>query len=91
MATHINNICVRNYVKVDGKGRRLVPTELGLSLVKGYKAIDPDLVAPDLRGNIERSVDGIAKVAALLTNTLTKHKRMCIYRAKLIIIRCLMK
>lgn len=35
MATHINNICDRQYVKVAEK-RRLVPTELGLNLVKGY-------------------------------------------------------
>ena len=45
MATHINNICEREYVKVTAN-RRLVPTELGLNLVKGYQAIDQDLVAP---------------------------------------------
>ena len=26
---HINNICQRNYVKVEGNARRLVPTNLG--------------------------------------------------------------
>lgn len=46
MATHINNICEREYVKVEGGSRKLVPTDLGISLVKGYKKIDPDLVAP---------------------------------------------
>lgn len=46
MATHINNICERLYVRVEGGSRKLVPTELGLSLVRGYKKIDPDLVAP---------------------------------------------
>jgi DNA topoisomerase-3 len=35
MATHINNICDREYVKV-GTGRKLIPTQLGLNLVKGY-------------------------------------------------------
>ena len=35
MATHINNICERSYVKVTSN-RRLVPTDLGLNLVKGY-------------------------------------------------------
>ena len=45
MATHINNICERCYVKVDGS-RRLMPTELGICLVKGYKRIDPELVSP---------------------------------------------
>ena len=54
MASHINNICERGYVKVDKIGRRLVPTELGVSLVKGYKKIDPELVSPQLRSNIER-------------------------------------
>lgn len=53
MATHINNISVRSYVKVEA-GRQLIPTELGLSLVRGYKKIDPDLVAPQLRSNIEK-------------------------------------
>lgn len=60
MATHINNVCERGYVDVAG-GRTLVPTELGISLVHGYQKIDPELVAPDLRSNIERSVDAIAK------------------------------
>lgn len=45
MATHINNISERAYVRVEG-GRKLVPTDLGLSLVRGYKKIDSDLVAP---------------------------------------------
>lgn len=59
MATHINNICERNYVEV-GSNRKLKPTELGTNLVHGYKSIDPELVAPNLRGNIERSCDLIA-------------------------------
>ena len=62
MATHINNICERNYVKVTGSNRKLVPTDLGASLVHGYELIDPDLVAPTLRANIEKSVEMIAKV-----------------------------
>lgn len=56
MATHINNISERAYVRVEG-GRKLVPTDLGLSLVRGYKKIDSDLVAPQLRSNIENQVD----------------------------------
>ena len=62
MATHINNICERNYVKVTGTSRKLMPTDLGASLVRGYELIDPDLVAPTLRANIEKSVEMIAKV-----------------------------
>lgn len=64
MAVHINNICERDYVKV-GQGRKLIPTNLGLSLIKGYNDIDKDLAAPELRSNIERSVSLIAKVCFL--------------------------
>lgn len=61
MATHINNICERNYVHVVGSARRLVPTDLGKSLIHAYSAIDPELVAPELRSSIEKSVELIAK------------------------------
>ena len=65
VATHINNICERNYVKI-GPSRKLIPTELGVSLVHGYNKIDPELAAPELRSNIEKSVDMIAKVTIKL-------------------------
>ena len=42
---HINNITERNYVKI-AAGRRVVPTELGITLVRGYQLIDPDLASP---------------------------------------------
>ena len=45
IAVHINNICERNYVKIQG-GRRVVPTELGITLVRGYQLIDPELCSP---------------------------------------------
>lgn len=61
MASHINNICERNYVVVRGLHRKLVPTPLGVSLVEAYNKIDSELVAPNLRSNIEKSVDLIAK------------------------------
>jgi len=60
MAVHINNICERDYVKV-GQGRKLVPTNLGISLINGYNDIDKDLAAPELRSSIEKSVSLIAK------------------------------
>ncbi|CAM8986050.1 unnamed protein product [Rhodiola kirilowii] len=36
ISVHINNICERNYVQVQG-GRKLVPTALGISLIRGYQ------------------------------------------------------
>lgn len=65
MAVHINNICERDYVRVTGQGRKLVPSNLGLSLINGYNEIDKDLSAPELRSSIEKSVALIAKVVIL--------------------------
>ncbi len=61
IATHINNIMLRNYVQVLDPGRQLVPTPLGNALIKGYCEIDPELVLPRVRSNIERSCELIAK------------------------------
>jgi DNA topoisomerase-3 len=60
---HINSICTRNYCAL-GNNRTLVPTKLGITLVHGYYAIDPDLVLPAIRSNIESSVGLIAKGVA---------------------------
>ncbi len=60
IATHINNICTRNYVNL-GSGRTLVPTPLGIVLVHGYLSIDPALVLPDVRAAIEGYCDLVAK------------------------------
>ncbi|KAL2531014.1 DNA topoisomerase 3-beta [Forsythia ovata] len=57
---HINNICERNYVQVQA-GRRLVPTALGVSLIRGYQCIDPDLCLPDIRSFIEHQITLVAK------------------------------
>jgi len=59
--THISNIIERNYVVVKEPGRRLVPTQLGHAMVKGYCEIDPELVLPQIRANIEKSCELIAK------------------------------
>ncbi len=59
--THINNIIERKFVEVKEPGRSLVPTPLGLALVKGYCQIDPELVMPSIRKNIEKSCDLVAK------------------------------
>lgn len=39
MASHINNICEREYVTI-GQNRKLIPTQLGYNLAKGYQIID---------------------------------------------------
>ena len=47
ISVHINNICERNYVRIEA-GRKVVPTELGITLIKGYQAIDPELCRPQV-------------------------------------------
>lgn len=61
MATHINNICERNFVEVVSRARRLKPTPLGNALIQGYKEIDTELISAELRSNIEKNVELIAK------------------------------
>ena len=56
---HINNICERNFVTI-APGRKLVPNTLGILLVHGYQRIDPDLVKPTMRSEIEKQFDLIA-------------------------------
>ncbi|TXG72933.1 hypothetical protein EZV62_001512 [Acer yangbiense] len=64
ISVHINNICERNYVQVQA-GRKLVPTTLGITLVRGYQCIDPDLCLPDIRSFIEQQINHVAKGQAV--------------------------
>uniref|UniRef100_A0A2P2LI91 DNA topoisomerase n=1 Tax=Rhizophora mucronata TaxID=61149 RepID=A0A2P2LI91_RHIMU len=57
---HINNVCERNYVQVQAD-RKLIPTTLGITLVRGYQCIDADLCLPDIRSFIEQQITHIAK------------------------------
>ena len=57
--THIGNI-QRSYVKLHERGRTLEPNKLGIALVHGYHRIDPELVLPKVRANIENMVSKIA-------------------------------
>uniref|UniRef100_A0A915CZ37 DNA topoisomerase n=1 Tax=Ditylenchus dipsaci TaxID=166011 RepID=A0A915CZ37_9BILA len=57
---HINNICVRNYVKVES-GRRLIPTTLGIALVHGFWRVDHELIQPTMRAEVETQLELIAK------------------------------
>ena len=59
--THINNIEKRNYVRIQSQGgRRVVPTDLGVTLVQGYHRIDPELALPAVRSHVEKQLDMIA-------------------------------
>ncbi|KAL3076024.1 hypothetical protein niasHT_032621 [Heterodera trifolii] len=58
---HVQNICKRQFVTVATKQRRLVPTPLGAALVHGYQRVDPDLVVPTSRAQMERKLAQIAQ------------------------------
>lgn len=78
--THINNIIERQFVTVCDPGRSLVPTPLGLAMVKGFCMIDPELVMPTIRQNIEKSCEMVAKGKADFAKVLAHVLRM--FRAK---------
>ncbi|KAJ6973215.1 DNA topoisomerase 3-beta isoform X1 [Populus alba x Populus x berolinensis] len=85
ISVHINNICERNYVQVQA-GRKLVPTALGITLIRGYQCIDPDLCLPDIRGFIEQQITLVAKGEAdhscVVQHVLEQFKRKFIYFVK---------
>ena len=53
-----------------------MPTPVGLALVKGYCSIDPELVLPSIRQNIEKSCDLIARGKAEFNKVLNHVLRM---------------
>ncbi|KAL4445249.1 hypothetical protein ABPG74_022062 [Tetrahymena malaccensis] len=57
---HIKNIVDRKYVEINEENRTLRPTKLGRALIDGFKKIDKELVTPQIRAQIENSVNQIA-------------------------------
>ena len=50
--SHIRNLTLRKYVKVDGH-RRIRPTKLGVTLIDSLNEIIPEIVKPENRAQIE--------------------------------------
>ncbi|GBF93668.1 DNA topoisomerase [Raphidocelis subcapitata] len=71
--THINNIIERGYARVEA-GRRVAPTELGVTLIRGYQLIDPELCQPQVRAHVEAQLSlvaqGLARREAVVAHTL---------------------
>lgn len=60
-------------------GRRVVPTPLGITLIRGYQRIDPDLASPLMRNHVERQIELVAKgeadYRAVVRHTLAELKK----------------
>lgn len=78
---HIANILERNYVTLGAK-RTLVPTKLGIVLIHGIYSIDPELVLPVVRGNIEKECALIAKGRARQEDVVDH--ALAVFRAKFV-------
>jgi DNA topoisomerase-3 len=57
--SHIKNIIDKGFVTV-GPGRTFIPSSLGMALARGLCDIDPELILPSVRANIEKSCSSIA-------------------------------
>jgi len=79
---HINNICERNYASVQS-GRRVIPTNLGISLVSGYQLIDAELCLPEVRSHIESQIGlvakGIAQKQAVVEHALDQFRQKFLF------------
>jgi DNA topoisomerase len=57
ISVHVHNVCERGYLRVEA-GRRVVPTDLGITLISGYQRIDPELCRPQVLLLSQLSVSG---------------------------------
>ena len=55
---HINNLSIREYVKVN-KHRRIIPTKLGITLIDALDNVCPEIIRPENRALIEKFVKQI--------------------------------
>lgn len=87
---HIANILERNYVSL-GPKRTLIPTKLGIVLIHGIYSIDPELVLPIVRGNIEKEcaliAKGKAKMDDVVDHALLVFKQKFVYFKEHIAVR----
>ncbi|KAA6398187.1 MAG: putative DNA topoisomerase 3-beta-1, partial [Streblomastix strix] len=81
--THVNSVIQRNYVEVRGNARHMIPTQLGIMLVHGYHRIDPDLVLPSVRRQIETLItlvaEGKASKEDILAHSIANFKTKFMY------------
>jgi len=84
MPVHIENICNRGYVEVD-ESRKLIPTNLGKALIEALSIVDPELVKPTVRAEIESHVDSIAKGKKLFSEIL--RYSLDLYKNKFLMVR----
>jgi len=84
MPVHIENICNRGYVEVD-EGRKLIPTNLGKALIEALSIVDPELVKPTVRAEIELLVESISKGKKLFSEIL-KYS-LDLYKNKFLLVR----
>ena len=49
--SHIYNLTLRGYVKVDEK-KRIIPTKLGIALIDALNVVEPDIIMPENRAKV---------------------------------------
>lgn len=58
-STHINTVQKRNYAKINGMKRELIPTPLGKAFYQVLTSNAKDLILPEIRGKVEQWTNDI--------------------------------